>query len=271
MLKLLTILCLVMSGFVFGQESVHGPLRNDCTDCHSTDSWKVLRQPVKFDHSSTAFILYGQHRTTECRQCHTTLRFRGTPIQCLPCHQQDYDRSVSVNHRAAGFSADCTRCHSGDAFSWRSSFDHDRTQFPTKGIHEAVPCTQCHANGRYAGTPNTCVACHLDDYTAAKQPDHIMARFPQDCAQCHRALTWKPASFFPHDQYFPIGSGARHRPGRWNECSDCHTAAPNYSTFECITCHEHARSEMDNEHRGKSGYVYQSTACYRCHPTGNDE
>jgi hypothetical protein len=25
---------------------------------------------------------------------------------------------------------------------------------------------------------------------------------------------------------------------------------------------------MDSEHRGKTGYIYQSTACYNCHPNG---
>ncbi|NUN71318.1 MAG: hypothetical protein HUU02_16595 [Bacteroidetes bacterium] len=265
------IILLAVSIPCLGQESVHGPLQHACTDCHTTEGWTALRSSAAFDHSTTAFVLYGQHRTTDCRQCHTNLRFRGTPSQCLLCHRQEYDKAVTVDHRKNGFSGDCQECHNAGAATWRSGFDHKKTQFPTTGIHEAVPCVDCHTNGRYAGTPNTCVACHREEYVAAKNPDHITARFPEECAQCHRALTWKPATFFPHEQYFPIGAGAKHRPGRWNECTDCHTAAPNYATFECINCHEHGKQEMDSEHRGENGYLYQSTACYRCHPSGDGD
>jgi len=37
-------------------------------------------------------------------------------------------------------------------------------------------------------------------------------KFNTDCAVCHRALTWQPAAFFPHDQWFPISAGSHHSP-----------------------------------------------------------
>ncbi len=47
------------------------------------------------------------------------------------------------------------------------------------------------------------------------------------------------------------------------------TSSPtNYAVFECILCHEHNQSEMDDEHRDVSGYRYESVACYQCHPDG---
>ncbi len=261
--------CFVLCSIMNGQESPHGVLNLQCIDCHSTEGWNVLALPMKFNHSNTPFVLYGQHRNAECKQCHTTLRFVGTPVNCVSCHQKDFDNAISINHRKAAFSADCIQCHTADALTWRTSFDHNKTQFPTRGIHEAVSCNSCHANGLYKGTLNQCVGCHLKEYTATTNPNHITAKFPTDCATCHRALTWQPAAFFPHDQYFPIGSGATHRPGRWNSCSDCHTASPNYATFECINCHEHSQSSTDRLHGEVSGYAYQSSACYRCHPSGS--
>lgn len=265
----IAVLVAVCSLKIIAQESPHGALNMQCTDCHSTEGWNEMAVPLRFDHASTSFYLYGQHRNTECKQCHTTLRFAGTPANCFSCHQKDYDAAIAVSHRNAAFSTECTQCHSVEAFSWRASFDHNKTQFPTRGAHEAVACKTCHAHDLYKGTPIHCIACHQQEYDATTNPNHRDAKFPTDCATCHRALTWQPAVFFPHDSYFPIGAGAKHRPGRWNSCSDCHTAQPNYNTFECINCHEHTKSKMDSEHQGEvNGYVYQSSACYRCHPQG---
>lgn len=261
----LSLLFFIFFGAVFAQDSPHGTIRWKCIDCHSTEGWTKLVMPMHFDHSETPFVLYGQHRSASCRQCHASLRFIGTSSLCISCHQKDFDNTVSVDHRKAGFGTDCMQCHRNEALNWKSSFDHNKTQFPTRGIHEAVSCSQCHTSGMYRGTPSQCVSCHLKEYTATKNPNHAAAGFPVDCAVCHRALTWQPAVFFPHEQYFPIGAGDTHSPGRWNSCTDCHTASPNYAVFECINCHEHSRSETDGHHDEVSGYVYQSKYCYGCH------
>jgi hypothetical protein len=36
--------------------------------------------------------------------------------------------------------------------------------------------------------------------------------------------------------------------------------------FTCLTCH--SKSQADSNHRGRAGYVYDSNACYSCHPRG---
>jgi hypothetical protein len=267
-MKLFFLLLMLFAGLAHAQESPHGPVGQPCTDCHTTASWTPIVFPIKFDHDTTAFPLRGEHRNTTCASCHVTLRFEGTPISCVSCHLKDYDASLAVNHRTAGFSTECTECHVSDASSWLAAFDHNRTNFPTRGIHQSVPCGSCHVNSRFRGTPIECVSCHLQAYNATTNPNHRSAGFPTDCAQCHRALTWQPAAFFPHDNFFPISEGSNHAPGRWNSCGDCHPAQPNYVTFECINCHAHARADMDRRHGEVGGYVYKSTACYRCHPTG---
>jgi hypothetical protein len=66
--------------------------------------------------------------------------------------------------------------------------------------------------------------------------------------------------------YFPIYSGT-HK-GEWSNCTDCHTNPANYSQFSCTDCHEHNKADMDDEHRGKRDYVYNSVNCYSCHPRG---
>jgi hypothetical protein len=250
------------------QKSPHGDINMPCTDCHTTDSWTKLADPMKFDHSRTSFRLIGQHRSTACKSCHIDLKFIETPRNCISCHLRDYDATVTIDHRAAGFSTDCEQCHTATASSWQSSFDHNRTQFQTRGAHEGVACNTCHVNNRFRGIPVACISCHVTDYSNAQKPNHVTAGFSTACATCHRALTWQPAVFYPHS-WFPIGRGDTHSPGRWNACTDCHASEPNYTTFECINCHEHTKARTDSGHKGVSGYVYQSSSCYRCHPSGN--
>lgn len=264
------ILFFVSSIVLWGQESPHGQLNNVCSDCHSTDGWNELSVPMKFDHAATGYQLEGQHRITACRNCHTSLKFTGTSRVCVSCHRKDFDAATSINHRTAGFGTDCSQCHRHNTVSWQADFDHNRTQFPTRGAHEAVACTTCHTNNVFRGTPIQCIACHQKEYAAADNPNHQSAKFPTDCALCHRALTWQPATLFPHS-YFPIGAGAKHRPGRWNTCGDCHTTQSNYQLFECINCHEHNKSSTDRHHDEVQNYTYQSQACYRCHPQGEAE
>ncbi len=264
---LLPAVALLSAGFfgtALAQRSPHGALSMDCMDCHLTDSWQELSPSMRFDHATTGFVLYGQHRLAACKACHTTLRFSGTARTCNACHFEEYDKAAAIDHRAAGFSMDCTSCHREEALSWRDSFDHDKSRFPIRGIHQAVACAACHTGGRFRGTPSACVACHLREYQTSTNPNHAVAGFSTECATCHRALTWQPATFFPHS-YFPIGKGDRHSPGVWNSCADCHLAQPNYKSFECIFCHQHTQAQTNPRHAGVSGYQYKSALCYQCH------
>ena len=257
-----------LTGTAGAQDSPHGSIVLRCGDCHGSDSWTQLNPVLKFDHDTTRFVLRGLHRDVACRACHVTLRFAGTTQDCFACHRRDYESATAINHRTAGFSTRCEDCHDETAASWLASFDHDNTDFPIRGIHAALPCNACHTQNRFKGTPVECVSCHLREYTASTNPNHISAKFGTDCATCHRALTWAPAAFFPHDQWFPISAGSGHSPGRWNTCGDCHANQSNYVAFECINCHTHNRTSTDATHGGRSGYQYLSSACYRCHPQG---
>ncbi|MBK8501806.1 MAG: hypothetical protein IPL46_06110 [Saprospiraceae bacterium] len=69
--------------------------------------------------------------------------------------------------------------------------------------------------------------------------------------------------------YFPIHSGSHN--GAWNECVECHTAEGNFTVFSCTECHEHNQSKTDDEHKGISGYTFNSDACLTCHPIGSAE
>jgi hypothetical protein len=134
------------------------------------------------------------------------------------------------------------------------------------GAHVGLDCVQCH-NGNYNNTPNTCAGCHISDYNAATDPNHLAAQFPTNCASCHSQNAWVPSTFDHDNMYFPIFSGKHDN--EWNLCSECHTNASNYNIFNCLLCHEHNNPvEMAGHHNGVSGYSYNSNACYSCHPNG---
>jgi hypothetical protein len=238
----------------------------DCIQCHSVTA---LRWETSFDHAQTGFPLQGAHRATPCSECHEGARFRGTPTECVSCHEQDYIAAVSPKH-SPGFSRDCAACHTPAA--WRpAAFDHNKTNFQLTGAHTTAACASCHANGIYAGTPATCgnAACHLVEYNATRSPQHSTAGFPVDCQICHSTTAWQPSTY-DHDPLFPISPGSRHSPGKWTTCVDCHTVPTNFNLFSCIDCHEHGdKSVVDARHREEPRYTYASLACYDCHPRGN--
>jgi Cytochrome c7 and related cytochrome c len=240
---------------------VAGNYPKTCQDCHSTTAW---RPAASIDHSKTRFPLTGAHLGTDCARCHVGGRFTGTPTDCASCHQANYNATSNPNHVSASFPKTCQDCHSTTA--WRpASFDHNATRFPLTGAHRNTDCARCHTSGRYSGTPTACVACHQSSYDRTTNPNHRSSGFPTDCQACHTTATWQGATF-DHERYFPITSG-RHR---GISCATCHTNSGNYKVFSCLNgCH--GKSSTDNEHKGRSGYSYDSSACYRCHPRGSGD
>lgn len=232
----------------------------NCESCHSIDGWLA-----RFNHGGvTGFPLAGAHATLDCRDCHTDLIFEGTPADCVACHIDDYNAATEPNHVSAGFSLDCSLCHT--ASTWLNAvFDHIGTEFPLTGAHTLLDCQACHGSGQYVGLDTDCYACHSEEYNNTTDPGHIAAGFSQNCTECHNTNTWLGAEY-THSE-FPIYSG-RHA-GEWSACSDCHTNPNNYAVFTCISCH--TREKTDEQHHDVRDYVYNSSSCYSCHPTGRRE
>jgi nitrate/TMAO reductase-like tetraheme cytochrome c subunit len=233
----------------------------ECTTCHNETAWK----PSTFNHNvNTSFPIIGGHIGVECAQCHTN-GYVNTSSACVSCHQKDYNATTNPNHTIAKFSTQCTTCHTQTAWI-PTTFNHNtNTSFPLKGGHIGVDCIKCHTNG-YNNTSTDCYSCHAADYNKTTSPAHATAHFSTECKTCHNETAWKPSTFNHDAQYFPIYSG-KHQ-GEWNTCTDCHKNASNFKAFTCTDCHEHNKTDMDKEHKGKSGYVYNSVNCYACHPKG---
>ena len=233
----------------------------DCETCHggSDASWN----DGQFPHS--IYPLMAAHQAQPCNACHSSNVFQGLPSDCVDCHLSDYQQTDDPDHVAAGFPTDCELCHSNTSPTWTgASFDH--SIFQLLGTHATLECADCHSSGVYQGLPSDCVDCHLNDYQQTTDPDHIAAGFPTDCEICHRGsdLSWDQGNF--NHVWFPINSGAH----RNRDCSECHPSSGNFAVFTCTTsCHP--RSDTDPDHDEVPGYVYNSAACYSCHPNGESE
>ena len=235
----------------------------DCELCHNQVSWN----DAQFDHlQRSGFALDGAHRRATCTSCHQNNQVSGLPRDCYGCHSNNFQNTSDPNHVAGNFSHNCTICHTTEA--WQpATFDHNQTNFPLTGAHKSVQCQDCHTN-TYTGTPTDCYSCHQDNYHNTSDPNHQAAGFPTTCQDCHNTSRWDQTTWDHDSQYFPIYSGS-HK-GKWAQCSDCHVTQSNFSVFECINCHEHNQTKMDDKHKDVSGYVYQSSACYNCHPNGRE-
>ena len=237
-----------------------------CDDCHTTEpGW----MPATFDIHDQYYALNGAHAiiANDCVVCHNG-DYVNTPNTCVGCHQDDYDGSTNPDHGTNNISTDCISCHNEDAWV-PSDFNHNDF-YMLNGAHANIAndCFACHM-GDYVNTPNTCIGCHQSDYDGTTNPDHAAAGFPTDCLACHSEDAWLPVSWDHDGMYFPIYSG-KHE-GEWSLCIECHTVPNDFSAFSCIDCHEHNnQAEVDDDHSGVSGYVYESNACYACHPTGED-
>ena len=198
--------------------------------------------------------------------CHINGNYANTPNTCVGCHESDYDDSLNPNHSVLGLSTDCVTCHTTDP-GWAPALMPDHNSFYViEGAHIPLSCVDCH-NGDYNNTPNTCIGCHQAEYDNTNNPNHQSAQFPTDCTLCHGQNVWTPATFDHDGMYFPIFSGKHD--GEWNLCADCHFNSSNYNIFSCINCHEHNnQQQVDEDHEDVPGYIYDSQACYSCHPDG---
>lgn len=228
-----------------------------CQDCHSMNNWFG----AKFDHLKvTGFALTGMHATLDCTACHVNNKFKGTPAACFSCHQAAYVGTTNPGHLQANLPHDCGLCHT--TTNWLGAkFNHTLyTNYPLTGMHANVACTQCHINGRYAGTPVDCYSCHKANFNSTTNPNHVASGFPTDCSICHSTSGWTPASFDHSKTAFPL-TGAHVA----TACAQCHVNN-NYTTLptDCYSCHKSNYLTTTNPNHVTAGFP---TSCAVCHTT----
>jgi hypothetical protein len=283
----------------------------DCARCHREHKGQgiaLIRLDRKiFDHlEQTGLKLEGKHRAQKCESCHTAKKiaassrpeiklkdlnhsFLGLRRQCTSCHEEPHRGQLG---------ADCTRCHSQEAWKPATGFDHNRTAFALTGLHQSVPCWKCHGprpgndTVQFKGLASSaCQNCHTDPHRGAFQE----VKFRGSCDTCHNTNGFKtnrPANGFHHETTkFPLagkhqeiacskchkGSDFR-RPIAHERCRDCHKD-PHNAQFasraagsDCSACHDvtHFKpSRFDRETHRLSKFPLEakhaSLPCTRCH------
>ena len=227
-----------------------------CEQCHTVKGWQVSIQQIN-DHQNR-FPLVGAHAALDCDSCHKGAgagQFQGLSTQCYSCHAQDYQKTTSPGHVSAGFSTTCEQCHTMN--TWLGAkFDH--SFFPLTGAHATLDCTSCHVGGKFAGTPATCVGCHLSDFQNATNPNHVQAAFPQTCQTCHSTAAWTPAKFDHNSVGFPLTGGHAGL-----QCEQCHTNNNyNLTDTSCISCHLKDFQGTTNPNHVQGGFPQ---TCQTCH------
>jgi hypothetical protein len=153
----------------------NGQLGNRCERCHGEDNW---RRVTSFDHDITRFPLIGRHAIVPCEECHRSLRFKGTPLNCASCHRDE--------HHEGRLGANCALCHNPNSWTrWR--FDHDaQTRYPLTGAHRGLNCQVCHVTKNVAkiALPTDCYSCH-------RQDDAHRGSFGRACERCHTTSSFK--------------------------------------------------------------------------------
>jgi len=232
----------------------------DCLACHPQGV------SVGHDHDDRFLIRSGPHLPTPCGGCHPgAAELEYGPFTCVDCHDHTEPTSVEQHGRVPEFEWVTERCVTCHPNGLARGDDHDE-RFPIRsGPHEETPCSGCHLAAlsddydRY-----TCVDCHDHAEAAMAEQHEGIERYTwltQACRRCHP--TGEGYAFEDHQELFPIGPESSHPE---QTCADCHPRG--YSDYTCVECHPHRRELMEEEHRRKRDFEWDTPRCKECHPDG---
>ncbi|MDA3853444.1 MAG: cytochrome c3 family protein [Bacteroidales bacterium] len=242
-------------------EDVHdNKFGQNCTQCHTHNSFREIKGMDGFDHSQTAYPLEGKHATVECKECHKGAYTE--PLahdRCSACHEDEHKGQFTQKNP----SSDCQDCHSVASFQ-RSTFSierHNKTAYKLDGAHLATPCFSCHKKGdewEFTHLATRCVDCHDNEHEG-----HMSASYTADdgCAKCHTVAHWENVNFDHSQTSFELegvhaetACAACHYPKNEQHISTQQFAS---LTGDCSQCHE-------DEHRGQFD-KYKEEGCTKCH------
>jgi hypothetical protein len=150
-------------------------------------------------------------------------------------------------------------CHS--TTNWLgATFNHATTGFALTGVHATQACSACHGSTPLTAANATCVSCHLKNYNATTNPNHLTLAFPQTCDICHSTTAWQPATFDHSKTVFPL-TGAHTAVA----CANCHIGGKYPGTpTDCYSCHKAVYTGTTNPNHVSAGFP---TTCQTCHTT----
>ena len=258
-------------------QNPHGEnLKMDCKACHNADGWEIAMDSwnfeddpkielsqatgwplgvdtAKFNHYNTLFPLNGQHQGVDCRECHENLVFEEASTDCISCH-------VDLHRNTVG--SDCARCHTEENWLVDNITElHQENGFPLLGVHAQINCIECHESEtglEFNRIGNECISCHLEDFNATTDPNHIASGFSLECTDCHLIEGFDWSSEFINHDFFPLVKGHD-----ISDCNACHTNGDFKNTpTDCVACHQEDFNNAQVPNHIASDF---STNCVECH------
>jgi hypothetical protein len=166
-------------------------------------------------------------------------------------------KQVTRNPHGPALTIPCENCHT--SLSWKPirsipEFEHDKTRYPLRGMHENVSCTACHVKLVFTNVGQKCADCHADIHRG---------QFGANCESCHTVKGWNVTvqAIRDHQNRFPlIGAHAA------VDCESCHTGAATGQfqglSTQCYSCHAKDFKTAVNPNHVTAGF---STSCETCH------
>jgi hypothetical protein len=154
----------------------------------------------------------------------------------------------------------CENCHT--SAGWKPiravpEFDHNKTKYPLRGLHEKVQCTQCHIKPVFTDVGKNCADCHADIHRR---------QMGSDCAQCHTVNGWEKSTqqVKDHQNRFPLFGAHAAVP-----CEGCHKQAATGQflglSTQCDSCHLQDWKSTTNPPHASAGTAFASGNCQGCH------
>lgn len=275
-----------------------GRFGNNCEACHTDteDSFNKIVPTRAFNHSVTGYALEGKHHEISCKKCHDNSNSASGNFQefskkenitCASCHKDVHEGKLGN---------DCKSCHNQHSFLLKNKtfvgkFDHDKTNYPLVGKHQAIDCKSCHKSDLTDPVQhNTCMSCHTDkhngDFANKKE------KYP-DCATCHSEKGFSPSKFnieMHNKGAFKLEGAHLAQPcfachlqnNKWifakmdTQCSSCHQDIHQgfldkkyYGERSCEACHQvESWQKITFDHK-TTGYElkggHSSAQCASCH------
>ena len=245
-------------------EDVHkNKFGQNCTKCHTVESFHIANKITDFDHSKTNYPLLGKHINLDCTKCHKGSYTKSIKHElCSHCHE-DYHKGQL---KRTGRNSDCADCHTNESFTQTTyTIDkHNQSEFILKGSHLATPCALCHKKEEtwlFKEIGTECTACHENIHK-----NHISNKYLVNgtCLNCHTEENWKSINFDHASTNFKLLG--KHK---GLDCRQCHFPVENEIITQifngldqnCYTCHDdkHHKQFEENKH----------TNCEKCHTSNN--
>ncbi len=250
---------------------------------------------------------HSERNESPCRTCHRMdvemadmMPARPTDSLCYSCHNGEFPELLN-QHREAGVSWECLRCHKAEPMETDFSLDGPVKYAMAEGARVAPLCYRCHINKekehsefKYVHGPVAMQGCNMCHNPHGSNNKRLLQKeISTLCVECHRLqeMVEKPHL---HAPLVKSGCTACHDPHGSNSpfflpsdiigtCFSCHpnirekgknhpiTGHPVYAEqdplvedreFTCVSCHNPHSSEHDRLLAEEELMML----CVRCHP-----